>query len=365
MRIIVRVVSKLGKGKRRRQDRRNPVRLEALESRTLMSGTPHSAGAHRAAVAGVTAAHGLNVSMFATNPAGASQPDSIAVDGSSVFVGYGDGVAKDGSDGLSSTIVQYTSAGAIVRSFSVPGHNDGLKVDPSTHLVWALQNEDGNPNLVVIDPVAATQKNYTFAAPPADGGGYDDIVFLDGKVFLSESNPASNPNTAPAVVQATLGASTVTVTPVLLGNAAATNLVTHHHVTLNLQDPDSMTATPSGSLLLTSQADDELVTIKHPGAANQSVTVLPLSDAKHTAVSVDDTLFKPGPKGSILLTDLSGGTIYRITGSAVKPGLTLSAAQDIGEVGKLNLKTGRFTPVITGLESPRGLAFLPDAKNSK
>lgn len=364
MGIITRIVSKLRTGARcQGHGLPSPVRLEALESRTLMSGAPHTAG-HRIAVPAVTPAHGLSVTVFATNPAGASQPDSIAVDGSSVYVGYGNGVAKDGSDGKSSTIVQYTTAGAVVRTFSVPGHNDGLKVDPSTHRVWALQNEDGNPNLVVIDPVAVRQTNYTFAAPPADGGGYDDIVFLNGKVFLSESNPSSNPNTAPAIVQATLGAFTVTVTPVLLGNATTTSLVTHHKVTLNLQDPDSMTADPSGSLLLTSQADDELITVKHPGAANQSVTVAPLTDAAHTPVSVDDTLFPSKPKGSVLLTDLTAGIIYQITGSALKPGLTLSAAQDIGEVGKMNLKTGRFTPIITGLQSPRGLAFLPEIKKS-
>jgi hypothetical protein len=30
----------------------------------------------------------------------------------------------------------------------------------------------------------------------------------------------------------------------------------------------------------------------------------------------------------------------------------------------MNLETGRFTPVITGLQSPRGLAFLPEVKQS-
>ena len=366
MRSIASLVAAVSKGKGAAAHQRKqsiPTVLEALESRTLMSGT-HPLAGHRAAVpAGLTVARGVNVAVFATNPSGSSQPDSIAVDGANVYVGYGNGVAKDGSDGLSSTIVQYTSTGSLVRSFSVPGHNDGLKVDPSTHLVWSLQNEDGNPNLVVIDPLAGTQKNYTFAAAPANGGGYDDLVFLGGKVFLSESAPASDPNTAPAVVEATLGTSTVTVSPVLLGNATATNLATHRHVTLNLQDPDSMTADPSGSLVLTSQADDEIVTIKHPGAANQSVTVVPLTDVKHKAVSVDDTLFPPRAKGTILLTDL-GGTIYSITGSIAKPGIAVSAALDIGQVGKLDLRSGHFVPVITGLQSPRGLAFLPAAKKT-
>ncbi|MDB5353932.1 MAG: hypothetical protein JWN24_385 [Phycisphaerales bacterium] len=308
------------------------------------------------ATLGLKVAPGYKVSLFGTTPVGASQPDSIAVDGSKVFVGFGNGVAKDGSDGKTSTIVQYNADGSIVNTFTVPGHNDGLKVDPSTHLVWALQNEDGNPNLVIINPVANTQSNFTFA-PPANGGGYDDITFLGGNVYLSESAPANNPNTDPAVVQATLSGSTVSVATVLLGNATAVDN-NHNSVTLNLQDPDSMTADPSGDLVLTSQADNELVIIKNPAAASQSVTLLPLSDAKKNAVSVDDTLFTASSGDSILLTD-QGGRIYQITGKALKSKhLVLSAAQDIGQLGMLNTTAGRFTPVITGLKSPRGLASL-------
>jgi hypothetical protein len=306
----------------------------------------------------LTAVPGYAVTPFAMNPMGTSQPDSIAIDGANVYVGYGNGVAKDGSDGKSSTIVQFTIAGSVVRTFSVPGHNDGLKVDPSTHLIWSLQNEDGNPNLVVIDPAAGTTTNYTFD-PVANGGGFDDITFLGGKAYLSESNPANNPNTAPAIVQVTLSGNKASVTTVLLGNATATNVVTNQPATLNLQDPDSMTADPSGNLVLTSQADDELIIIGNPGAANQTVSLVPLADATTgQAVSVDDTLFNTSSTGEILVTDLNAGAIYQITGPSVSPGLVLSAAVDIGQLGTLNTSTGVFTPVITGMGSPRGLAFL-------
>jgi len=37
-------------------------------------------------------------------------------------------------------------------------------------------------------------------------------------------------------------------------------------------------------LVLTSQADDEWVIVKNPGAANQSVSALPLADAKRNAL---------------------------------------------------------------------------------
>ena len=314
-----------------------------LEDRTVMSAP--------------SVAPGYTLKMFATNPTGNSQPDSIAVDGAKVYVGFGDGVAKDGSDGKSSTVVQFNRAGTVVHTFSVPGHNDGLKVEPKTHLLWAVQNEDGNPNLVVINTATGAETKYTFG-PVANGGGFDDITFLHGKVYLSESSPAINPNTAPAVVRVTLSGTTASVSPVLFGNAAAVNAVTKQPVTLNLQDPDSMTASPSGKLVMTSQSDDEIVIIKHPGKSNQSVSLLPLTDAAKNPVSVDDTLFRRGASGEVLLTDLSAGIIYAITGPPLRAGLALSAALDIGQLGTLDFDTGVFTPIITGLGSPRGLAIL-------
>ena len=119
-----------------------------------------------------------------------------------------------------------------------------------------------------------------------------------------------------------------------------------------------MTASPDGKLVMTSQSDDEIVIIKHPGKSNQSVSLLPLIDAAKNPVSVDDTLFRRGASGEVLLTDLSAGIIYAITGPPLRAGLALSAALDIGQLGSLDFDTGVFTPIITGLGSPRGLATL-------
>src|SRR5271166_6244080 len=233
---------------------------------------------------GLSIAPGYTASIFAAGPIGATQPDSITVDGLNVFVGYQNGAATDGSSG-SSTIAQFTPTGpngtwTVAQTWSIAGHNDGLKVDPTTHLVWSLQNEDANPTLVLIDPVANTTTPYTIASVNG-GGGFDDIAFTGGKVFFTASNPANNPNTDPAVVQVTLDNATHTAntTPILYGNAAALNLVTHTAVTLNLQDPDSMTTDPNGNLLFTDQADNQLVTVVSPGTPSQSATVLPLTDA--------------------------------------------------------------------------------------
>ena len=344
----------LARRQTQRPKNRPQLLLENLESRELLSAAPFLP---TSAPAGLTVAPGYTAKIFsAAPPTGASAPDSITVDGQNVYVGYGNGGDPAGLHGAMSTIVQYTEDGKVVQTWTVVGHNDGLKVDPNTHRVWALQNEDANPNLVIIDPKTGSMTT-PYALPPVNGGGYDDIVFLDGKVYLSASNPANYPNNAPAIVQVRLKGSTVKVTPVLFGDATATNTVTGQTVTLNLQDPDSMTANANGDLVMTSQADDELVTIHDPGR-DQSVSVTPLSDASKTAVSVDDTLFPPDATGEVLVTDQKTGAIYMITVPAGSSPQALSAAPDIGQVGTVNTTTGLFTPVVSGLGSPKGLAFL-------
>jgi hypothetical protein len=73
---------------------------------------------------------------------------------------------------------------------------------------------------------------------------------------------------------------------------------------------------------------------------------------------VDDSLFNSGATGELLMTDQTTGMIYQVTVPAGSSAQVFSTAQDIGELGTTNLATGLFTPVISGLGSPRGLAFL-------
>ena len=101
------------------------------------------------ASAQVVATSPYQVSVFATSIPGVDfAPDSIAVVDGFVFIGYGDNATTTG--GGTSTIVEYTLSGEMVHTYTVPGHNDGIKVNPNTKLIWAMQNEDGNPNLVII-----------------------------------------------------------------------------------------------------------------------------------------------------------------------------------------------------------------------
>lgn len=309
-----------------------------------------------AAVGQVTAAVPYTVSTFATGVAGTYfQPDSIAVLGGYIYIGYGNGVAKDGSDGKSSTIVKYKMNGDVVTTYSVVGHNDGLRVNPQTKKLWAMQNEDGNPNLVIIDPTTGTQTVYNFGPTP-HGGGYDDIAFRGSDAFFSASNPSSNPNFAPAVVKATISGSMVNVTEVLNGSATATDIPTNTPLTLNLQDPDSMAFNQFGDLVLDSQADGELIIVHHLGYTDQSVYHLLLP----TGTQVDDTVIATSSHGTILVSDRDAGAagiVYSISKNIFSPGAAYTAT--LNSVGTLDFDTGAISNVVTGLVSPHGMTFIP------
>lgn len=304
------------------------------------------------------------LSVFAKAPTGLSAPDSIAVLRDHVFVGYGDGHLPDGSDGKSSQIVDYAIDGTVKYTYTVKGHNDGLKVDPSTHLLWALQNEDANANLVIIDPSTHRQTLYTFG-PTLHGGGYDDIVFRGCKVYVSASNPANNPNAGPAIVRATLSGNFIDVKPVLAGDANAIDIPTDSTVKLNLQDPDSMTLDPQGNIVLDSQGDQELIFVSDPASPEQRVLRLPLSYPTPTGlmpVEVDDTAFVTSTQGFILFADKGLNTVFLLKKKAFVPGTAYTAADGGPFAGTIDLTTGVITPIVTGLKGPGGMVFVDTTK---
>ena len=320
------------------------------------------------AAAGPTASQPYTITTFATSVMGVggyTQPDSVVQWRNTVLVGFQNGVAKDGSDGKSSTIVQYSLTGTVLRKFSVKGHNDGLRIVGDDKL-WALQNEDANPNLVVID--LETGQPTAFSFPPTPhGGGYDDIVVVDGKIYMTASNPSKDPNTAPALVRVvSLSGSMVILQTVLLGDAQAIDIPTGDAVTLNLQDPDSLTADLGGTIVFTSQADEELVFIRHPGPAQKvghlAITLAGAPGSVPTPTTLDDTQFvpDPDPRAFLLVSDVMGNAVYRIdrTNLGFSPGTPYSASDTAGIVGVLDLDNGVVTPIATGFGSARGMVFV-------
>lgn len=305
---------------------------------------------------------GYDISVFAKGTKTYYNPDSVEVAGKYVYVGYQNTTAKDGTDNKTSTIVQYTKSGDFVRAISVLGHCDGLRYDPYTHLLWATSNEDGNPRLVTIDPKNGKVTPYQLAKTP-HGGGYDDMAFVNGAAFIAASNPTLNSagvNVFPALDKVTLSNGKATLTPVLYGNATATDALTGQKVTLNLTDPDSISIDTKGNLVLDSQGDAALISLHNPGTSSQTVTSLTVG------TQVDDTQWIPTAKGRLIIADTKGDVLYTVSHdkAGFTPGSIYTEAPGDSAVnsfvGTLDPKTGFITPVIIGLVSPSGLNFIPN-----
>ena len=171
-------------------------------------------GAAGAQAQSATAISPYTLSVFpGTPPAGATQPDDLAVsaDGKRLWVGYGNGVDTFGKGGPSNAVEYDIATGEVLKNISIPGHLDGLKINPATGDVWATENEDGNPTLSVIDHDSGTFKIYK-SSPTLITGGFDDLVFVsrsrgdshhdegsDQDVFVVTSSQIDT--TTPAIVR--------------------------------------------------------------------------------------------------------------------------------------------------------------------
>ncbi|MBV8708441.1 MAG: PEP-CTERM sorting domain-containing protein [Acidobacteriaceae bacterium] len=298
----------------------------------------------------IATAASFTSTVFATGSAvNATQPDSITIGNGSLWAEYSNGASSTNYTGTS-TIVQYSLAGAVQNTYSIPGSVDGLKYNPNTGQVWALQNQDANSRLSLINPATGTVITYNYGDPyPSISGsrGFDDVAFIGSNVYLSVTNP--NAATDPVIVKLNNATPTtpVTFTTVLTGTG------------LLATDPDSLKSTPTGGLILTGEGDGALTFVANPGMATQTATSLKLSAAPGATIgSPDDALFATADSGTFYIADTATNTIYAIAASGLTPNsLFVSTATAFGSVDQT---TGVVTPIITG-RSLHGMEFVPSA----
>jgi hypothetical protein len=300
-----------------------------------------------------------SVSTFATGAGvSATGPDSIALGNNSIWVSFTNGADSTGLSG-SSTIVQYKFDGTVRHTYSIAGSVDGLKVDPSTGLVWALQNQDGNSTLTLINPKTNTTSGPFPYAVTSAANGYDDVVFRFDKVFLSYTNPSSPAD--PTIQLLQKGTNPLVVTPILLAGATGKNLATGAIEATSQNDPDSLKLAPNGDLMLSSGDDGQVIFVKHPGSDNQSVSFLTLLDQNGARVSgLDDTAFVTAVRGTFYLTDTNNNRVLKIEADDLEEGSLFAAVGSLNAFATVDLKTGKVTGHINGLSGPHGIVFLPN-----
>jgi hypothetical protein len=310
------------------------------------------------AVSSVLADSTYNVQVFATGKGvGGTSPDSVSYGDGSVWIAYQNGADSAGASG-SSTVVRYSPDGALINAWTIRGNVDGLKVDPSTGLVWALQNNDGNSALTVINPTNNATTSYTYGNSYTNvaNRGFDDVVFSKGNVYLSETKPVNGAD--PVVLKLTSGLkSPLQVSRILNSTFTGTNLATGLPGSTTITDSDSLKLTPSGALALTGEADQEIAYIHNPGKSNQYETFVALLDTNGQTITglPDDTIYPNASGGYFYIADTGANTVYKITANGLAPG---SVYIDVGdEFGILNTSTGVVTPIFTGV-SPHGADFV-------
>lgn len=292
---------------------------------------------------------------FATGTTlGTTEPDSTYFGLGSVWISYQNGADSTGLFG-SSTVVRYRPGGVVQQTpWSIKGNVDGLRIDPDG-LVWALQNNDGNSTLTAINPVTNTTTLYTYGNTYTNvaNRGFDDVVFTNGNTFLSETNPASNSD--PIVLRLTTGLSSpLQVSGILNSQFTGINIVNGTSMSDTITDSDSLILAPNGDLVLTGEADHQLVFIHNAGTPNQSESFINLLGPSGNP---DDSAFNGNAtQGYFLMSDTGGNTVYKITATGLSPNMTFV---DMGnEFGSVDLSTGVVTPIFTGV-SPHGLVFVP------
>ena len=230
-----------------------------------------------------TATSPYTLTAFAgTPPAGATAPDDLAIsaNGKYLWIGYGNGVDTFGKGGPSNAVEYDIATGAVLKNISIPGHLDGLKINPVTGEVWATENEDGNPTLAVIDPESGAFKIYRFD-PTLITGGMDDLVFVPRRDSRHDADSAVDvyivtssqvDTTTPVIVRicGPLRTTNTCLKAALPGAPQSVwNVVTNQDETSDMiGDPDSMTINSAGELVLDNRSDDSLYIVRNPKAAN-------------------------------------------------------------------------------------------------
>jgi hypothetical protein len=279
-----------------------------------------------------------SISTFAMGQAlNATGPDSITVGGGSIWVSYTNGADSTGLNG-SSTVAQYNLDGSVHQTFAIAGSVDGLKIEPKTGLVWALQNQDGNSTLTLIHPKTGITPNSPLHYQiTSSTQGYDDVVFLDGQIFLSYTNPAAP--TDPTIQRLENRVSPLVVTPILTMGATGVNLATgQSNQPTSQNDPDSLKSTLGGGLILSSGDDGQLIFVLHPGTDDQKVAFLSLITSTKAPVSgLDDTIFPVSEAGTFYLTDTGNNRVLKIEMEDIAPGSLYACVGSVNQFVKLSI----------------------------
>jgi LPXTG-motif cell wall-anchored protein len=334
---------------------------------------------------------GFTIAKVADAPKSGGNCDDLGFLDGHLFMGCQDKTTSSGGGG-DSTLVEYTTSGTVVQTWSIHHKIDGLAGDPLTHKVILTLDEDANTLMATVAPAAPAGQQVTYynyspdprgaTTPTAlrTGGGTDHVsVDAVGHVFVTGSHAGTSTGTAVFKVALTppsspSGMGTATLSPTFLDNATATKgNMGNGTVPLHLGDVDSGAIVPTssprfgGSYVITDQTALELV------FANNIFNGSGLTVLK-TTFGLDDLLWTTAPAGTLYVVDLgvpaslpktAVSSLWKVTGPFTQNTVLASNDGAGDQVVKVNLTTGALTPFVQHLNTTKGLLYLnPDGSQT-
>jgi hypothetical protein len=327
---------------------------------------------------------GFQITKLADAPKGSSNCDDLAFLDGNLYMGCQNKTLSIGGGG-NSTLLEYTTGGKLVKTWSVKDKIDGMNADPLHHRLTVTENEDANSHLFTLTPAApAAQQivNYAYSPDPRGastpvalrtGGGTDQVsVDSTGHILITGSHAGTKTGTA--VFKVTLtppstagGKGTAALSPTWVDDATAANGNTNSGtVKLALGDVDSGAIVPPGSsrfaggYVIDDQTALELVFSTNIFQGT-GLTVL------KTPFGLDDILWTSSAAGTLYVVDkgptvnlpqVSASSLYKVTGPFVKNTVLASNDGVSDQVVKVNLTTGALTPLVQHLQTTKGLVYL-------
>lgn len=253
--------------------RRSPARwlvvLAALPVVAIAGGAGVAADAGEGYHVTVLASGASMSHLVGTSREPLTNPDDITLMGGHVFTAFQNGVGSTGtaspSGNTDSTIVELTTAGALVDQWDVGGKVDGLTADPARGRLVATVNEDGNSSLYTVSPATGRVIHFAYSEALPHNGGTDAISVYHGEILISASAPGTTGPPAPqpsypALYAVSLDAATGVATVRSLYSDEAPARVANRNstadgstVTLGLNDPDFERGRPLGEPALRGQ----------------------------------------------------------------------------------------------------------------
>jgi hypothetical protein len=113
--------------------------------------------------------------------------------------------------------------------------------------------------------------------------------------------------------------------------------------------------------MLSSGDDGQLLVVGQPGTPNQSVSFLTLLDpSTGLAVSgLDDAVFATARRGTFYLADTGNNRVLKIEVDHVPAGSLFASIGSLNELAVVDIHTGLTTPLVSNLNGPHGLEFVP------